>query len=173
MKKLPIVALVGQTNAGKSSILNRMARKNVAIVAREEGTTRDNVVTTIDDSFIMIDTAGLKRPSDEFEASIQDQIEDAIEVADIILVTLDSTKIFNHYDKKIAKDALKSGKTVYLVLNKCDLGESLPITEFRALGIAPEKTFYVSATTGQGIDKLRNVLPKEKVASSSNKLSVA
>ena len=49
MKKLPIVALIGQTNAGKSSILNRMAHKNIAIVAREEGTTRDNVVAMIDD----------------------------------------------------------------------------------------------------------------------------
>ena len=155
MKKLPIVALVGQTNAGKSSILNRMARKNIAIVAREEGTTRDNVVTTIDDSFVLIDTAGLKDPSDDFEASIQDQIEDAIEVADIILVTLDSTKYFNHYDKRIAKDALKSGKEVFLVLNKSDLGGSLPITEFRALGIAPERTFYVSATTGKGIATLK------------------
>ncbi len=155
MKKLPIVALVGQTNAGKSSILNRMARKNIAIVAREEGTTRDNVVTTIDDNFVLIDTAGLKDPSDDFEASIQDQIEDAIEVADIILVTLDSTKYFNHYDKRIAKDALKSGKEVFLVLNKCDLGGSLPLTEFRALGIAPERTFYVSATTGKGIATLK------------------
>ena len=173
MKKLPIVALVGQTNAGKSSILNRMARKNIAIVAREEGTTRDNVVTTIDDSFILIDTAGLKDPSDSFEASIQSQIEDAIEVADVILVTLDSTKYFNHYDKKIAKDALKSKKEVYLVLNKCDLGESLPITEFRALGIAPEKTFYVSATTGQGINHLRDVLPKDKVNNTADKLSIA
>lgn len=160
MKKLPIVALIGQTNAGKSSILNRMAHKNIAIVAREEGTTRDNVVTTIDDSFILIDTAGLKDPSDAFEASIQDQIEDAIETADIILVTLDSTKYFNHYDKRIAKDALRSGKKVYLVLNKCDLKESLPITEFRALGIAPEQTFYVSATTGQGIAKLREAVEK-------------
>ena len=123
MKKMPIVALIGQTNAGKSSILNRMARKNIAIVAREEGTTRDNVVAKIDDSFILIDTAGLKDPSDEFEASIQDQILDAIESADVILVTLDSSKYFDHRDAKIAKDALRSSKPVFLVLNKCDLGE--------------------------------------------------
>lgn len=163
MKKLPVVALIGQTNAGKSSILNRMAKKNIAIVAREEGTTRDNVIARIDDRFILIDTAGLKDPNDDFEASIQDQIQDAIESADIILVTLDSTKYFDHRDAKIAKDALRSGKPVYLVLNKCDLGESLPITEFRALGIAPENAFYVSATTGQGIEKLKKVLPKERI----------
>jgi len=155
MKKMPVVALVGQTNAGKSSILNRMARKNIAIVAREEGTTRDNVVTTIDDSFILIDTAGLKEPTDDFEASIQEQINDAIDAADVILLTLDSSKYFDHRDRKIAKDALRSNKPVFLVLNKCDLKESLPIEEFRALGIAPEKTFYVSATTGQGIANLK------------------
>ena len=107
MKKLPIVALIGQTNAGKSSILNRLARKNIAIVAREEGTTRDNVMATIDDSFILIDTAGLKDPNDDFEASIQDQITDAIDSADVILVTLDSSKYFDHRDAKIAKDALR------------------------------------------------------------------
>ncbi|MDO4747131.1 MAG: ribosome biogenesis GTPase Der [Candidatus Saccharibacteria bacterium] len=169
MKKLPIVALVGQTNAGKSSILNRMAHKNIAIVAREEGTTRDNVVTTIDDSFILIDTAGLKDPSDDFEASIQEQIADAIDSADVIMVTLDSSKYFDHRDAKIAKDALRSGKPVFLVLNKCDLGESLPITEFRALGIAPEQTYYVSATTGQGVTRLKesleSILPGIGVAS--------
>lgn len=173
MKKLPIVALIGQTNAGKSSILNRMAKKNIAIVAREEGTTRDNVVATIDNSFIMIDTAGLKDPSDEFEASIQEQILDAIDSADVILVTLDSAKYFDHRDKQIAKDALKSGKPVYLVLNKCDLKESLPIEEFRALGIAPEKIFYVSATTGAGIEKLKNVLPKSKAGDEPEKLKIA
>ncbi len=155
---MPIVALIGQTNAGKSSILNRMARKNIAIVAREAGTTRDNVVAKIDDQFILIDTAGLKDPTDDFEASIQDQILDAIESADVILVVLDSAKYFDHRDAKIAKDALRSGKPVYLVLNKCDLGESLLIEDFRALGIAPERTFYVSATTGQGINALKGQL---------------
>ena len=154
MSKLPVVALIGQTNAGKSSILNRMAHKNIAIVAREEGTTRDNVMATIDDSFILIDTAGLKEPSDEFETLIQDQIADAIDAADIILVTLDSSKYFDHRDAKIAKDALRSGKPVYLILNKCDLGNSLPVTEFRALGIAPENIYYTSATTGRGMTDL-------------------
>ena len=173
MNRLPIVALIGQTNAGKSSLLNRLARKNIAIVAREEGTTRDNVMATIDDSFVLVDTAGLKDPSDDFEASIQDQIQDAIDVADIILVTLDSTKYFDHRDARIAKDALRSKKQVYLVLNKCDLGESLPLEEFRALGIAPENVFYVSATTGEGIGKLKSVLPKNKIVEKNNKLKIA
>lgn len=154
MKRLPIVALIGQTNAGKSSLLNRLARRNIAIVAREEGTTRDNVVATIDDSFILIDTAGLKDPSDDFEASIQDQIADAIDSADLICLTLDSSKYSDFRDKDIAKAALRSKKPVLLLLNKSDLGESLPTAEFRSLGIKPDHTLRTSATTGAGIREL-------------------
>ncbi len=171
MKSLPIVALIGQTNAGKSSLLNRFARKNIAIVAREEGTTRDNVVARVDDSlessydlrskqdvrdaFLLVDTAGLKNPTDDFEASIQDQISDAIDSAEVILVTLDSTKYFNHRDRDIAKKALRSDKPIFLVLNKSDLKESLPVTEFRALGLPEDHIFYTSATTGAGIKQLK------------------
>ena len=169
MKSLPIVALIGQTNAGKSSLLNRFARKNIAIVAREEGTTRDNVVARIDstidkastasqDAFLLIDTAGLKNPEDDFESSIQDQITDAINSASVILLTLDSTKYFNHYDKQIAKQALRSKKPIFLLLNKSDRGDALDLNEFRALGIAEDHIFRTSATTGQGIRELKQAI---------------
>ena len=161
MSNLPIVALIGQTNAGKSSLLNRFAHKNIAIVAREEGTTRDNVVAKIDNRFILIDTAGLKDPNDDFEASIQDQIEDAIDSADLILVTVDSSKYPDQKDKNIARNALKSKKPVFLVMNKSDLGDSLPLEEFRFLGLDPNLSFKVSATTGQGIKELKSVIHKK------------
>ncbi len=170
MKKLPIVALIGQTNAGKSSLLNRLAHKNIAIVAREEGTTRDNVMARTDASFLLIDTAGLKDPTDDFEAGIQDQIADAIDAADIIMLTLDSSHYPDDKDKQIAKSALKSRKPVLLLLNKSDLGESLPDEEFLRLGIKPDQTFRVSATTGQGIRDLKShILNVLEVA--GNKLS--
>lgn len=160
MTKQKIVALIGQTNAGKSSLLNRMAKKNIAIVAREEGTTRDNVVAKIDDSFLLIDTAGLKNPDDEFEASIQDQINDAVEVADLILVAEDSTKYPDQKDQNIARTALKSKKPVFLVLNKSDLKESLDESEFLRLGIKSTETFRASATTGMGVENLKNAIKK-------------
>ena len=156
--KQKIVAIIGQTNAGKSSLLNRMARKNIAIVAREEGTTRDNVVAKIDDSFIMIDTAGLKNPEDDFEASIQEQISDAIDAADLILLALDSTKYPDQKDKDIAKAALKSKKPVFLVLNKTDLKERLDDSEFLKLGIKPYDTFKTSATTGENVEALKSAI---------------
>lgn len=154
-KNLPIVALVGPTNAGKSSLLNRLARRRVAIVAREEGTTRDSVSARIDDAFLLLDTAGLKKPEDDFELSIQDQIADAVDAAQIILLTLDSSQYFDHAARQIARTALRSDKPVFLILNKSDLGEALPITEFRALGIAPERILRTSATTGAGVDELK------------------
>lgn len=178
MKKLPIVALIGQTNAGKSSLLNRLAHKNIAIVAREEGTTRDNVMARIDDRFLLIDTAGLKDPDDDFEANIQNQIADAIDSADLILLTLDSSKYPDDKDKNIAKSALKSKKPVLLLLNKSDLGDSLSEAEFLRLGVKPAETFRVSATTGQGIKDLKSAiyqnLPKASPPQSSdNRLKIA
>lgn len=158
MKKLPIVALIGQTNAGKSSLLNRFAHQNIAIVAREAGTTRDNVIARIDERFLLIDTAGLKDPTDEFEANIQDQINDAIDTADLILLTLDSSKYPDQRDKSIARSALKSRKPVFLVLNKTDLGESLPDVEFLSLGFKNDVTFRVSATTGRGVKTLKSAI---------------
>ncbi len=155
---LPIVALIGQTNAGKSSLLNRFAKKNIAIVAREEGTTRDNVSAKIDDRFLLVDTAGLKNPEDSFEASIQDQIQDAIDSASLILLVLDSTLYPSEKDKRIAKLALRSKKPVFLLLNKSDLKGSLDFSEFRSLGIKETSAFRVSATTGQGISELKSAI---------------
>ena len=177
MKSLPIVALIGQTNAGKSSLLNRLARQNLAIVAREEGTTRDNVTARIDDRFLLIDTAGLKDPTDEFEAGIQDQITDAIDAAALILLTLDSSKYPGQRDRDIAKQALKSRKPVFLLLNKSDLGAALPEAEFLRLGIKSDQIFRVSATTGQGITALKtailHAIPTVTAADAEDLLKIA
>ena len=155
MKNLPVVAIIGQTNAGKSSLFNRISRSRQAIVAKEEGTTRDNVMVRVKSrgqSFYLVDTAGLKDPDDEFEASIQDQITDAVENADLILVAMDGTKYPNHDDKEIAKKALRSRKPVVLAINKCDLKGNLPDTEFLNLGIKDK--VRVSAEHGDGISEL-------------------
>ena len=157
--KLPVVAIIGQTNAGKSSLFNRLVRKSQAIVAREAGTTRDNVIDKVEGKYILIDTAGLKDPDDEFESHIQDQIDDAIATADIILIAIDATKYPNHDDKLIAKKALKSGKPTTLLLNKSDMGEALPIEEFYSLGV--KNTLRVSATTGLNLNELRDKIDHE------------
>lgn len=160
--KLPIVAIVGQANVGKSSLFNRLVKSRQAIVAKEAGTTRDNVTgqveyrTNDDDlaQFTLIDTAGLKDPNDDFEMTIQDQIADASELADIILVTADSTQYPSDDDRTIAKKALKSKKPTILLLNKADLKGSLKEDEFRRLGI--KDIIRTSAHHNLGVTELLN-----------------
>ena len=141
--KLPTVAIIGRANAGKSSLFNRLVRSQQAIVAREAGTTRDNVLGKVtyrnDDreaQFWLVDTAGLKSAEDEFEASIQEQIEEAAAAADVILVVVDSTQHPGDEERLVAKKALKSKKPVILITNKSDLKQSLPDDDFRRLGIS-------------------------------------
>src|SRR6476620_1283846 len=97
--KLPTVAIIGRANAGKSSLFNRLVKSQQAIVAREAGTTRDKVLGKVnyrnegrEAQFWLVDTAGVKAAEDEFEASIQEQIEEAADAADVILVVVDSTQ---------------------------------------------------------------------------------
>lgn len=154
-KKLPTVAIVGQTNVGKSSLFNRMVGFQQAIVAREPGTTRDRVVGKVeqgDHTFWLVDTAGLKDPQDEFEATIQEQIDDATAAADVIMVVVDVTSIVTDDDRLVAKKALKSRKPVVLVLNKADKSGAQATEDFYRLGI--KDIFRTSAEQGSGVAEL-------------------
>lgn len=155
--RLPTVAIIGQANVGKSSLFNRMVRAQQAIVAREAGTTRDNVlgrVTYQDHQFWLVDTAGLKDATDDFEASIQEQITEAADTADVILVVVDTTQYPSDQDRYVAKKALRSKKPVILITNKADLKESIRDDEFKRLGI---KTIVrTSAEHNSGITDVLN-----------------
>jgi len=178
-QKLPTVAIIGLANAGKSSLFNRLVRARQAIVAREAGTTRDSVIGTVsysrgrvDDSkraegqFLLIDTAGLKDPNDEFEASIQDQIADASDAADIIIVAADSTEYPSDELKSVARRALKSKKPVILAANKVDLKGNIDNDEFRRLGI--KDIVRTSAEHNIGISELLDRIAELIPAASSD-----
>ena len=119
----PIVAIVGRTNVGKSSLYNSILNRREAIVAREPGTTRDSLMSKAywqNQEFWLVDTAGLKDPEDEFEFTIQEQIFMAAESADIILVVVEADVPINDDDRKLVDIALRSKKPVILVINKID-----------------------------------------------------
>lgn len=180
MTKLPTVALIGRTNAGKSSLFNRIYGSQEAIVAREAGTTRDSVVRTVSAGgrdFWLVDTAGMKIAEDDFEATIQEQIEDATELADVIVVVVDSTEFPSDEERRVAKIALKSQKPVILAVNKSDLKGSLEQSEFRRLGI---KTIVsTSAEHNRGVGELVKTivadLPEhtEKAEKDDDRLKIA
>lgn len=153
--KLPTVAIIGQANVGKSSLFNRMVRAQQAIVAREAGTTRDNVIGRVeyeDHNFWLVDTAGLKDPNDAFEASIQEQITEAAESADVILVVVDGTQYPSDKDKFVAKKALRSKKPTILLVNKTDIKGCLSNDEFKRLGI--NKIIRTSAEHNRGTEAI-------------------
>jgi len=165
--KLPTVAIIGQANVGKSSLFNRFVRSRQAIVAKEAGTTRDNVLGKVsyeDHTFWLVDTAGLKDAADEFEASIQEQIEEAAAAADVIMVVVDGTRYVSDEDRIVAKKALKSKKPVLLLINKVDLAGSIATDEFRRLGI--KDIIRTSAEHNIGIEdtlqKITEIIPIEQ-----------
>lgn len=177
-RKLPTVAIIGQANVGKSSLFNRMVRSQQAIVAREAGTTRDNVLGKVsyrDHQFWLVDTAGLKDPDDEFEAGIQEQITEAAAAADVILVVVDSTLYPSDQDRLVAKKALRSKKPVILVLNKTDLKGALAPGEFMRLGI--RTMVQTSAEHNRGVASLLDAItadiPAQREREASDVLRVA
>lgn len=109
-------------------------------------------------SFWLVDTAGLKDPNDDFEATIQEQITEAVELSDVIMVVLDSTLYPSDEDRTIAKKALRSKKPVILVLNKTDLKGSLHDTEFKRLGI--KTIIRTSAEHNDGTDEVLDEVTK-------------
>jgi GTP-binding protein len=121
--KIPIVAIVGRANVGKSSLFNTIIGYREAITANEPGTTRDSVTglsSYKNRDFWLVDTAGMKDPSDEFEMTIQDQIISAAGSADMIIVVTEADVMVTEEDRKVAKMALKTKKPVVLAINKAD-----------------------------------------------------
>ncbi len=175
----PIVAIVGRTNVGKSSLYNSILNRREAIVAREPGTTRDSLMSKAywqNQEFWLVDTAGLKDPEDEFEFTIQEQIFMAAESADIILVVVEADVPINGDDRKLADIALRSKKPVILVINKIDKAKDKDVDHINKVGISTYVT--VSATQNKGIDELLDKitisvphLPKAKPK--TNALAVA
>ncbi|MCA9346357.1 ribosome biogenesis GTPase Der [Candidatus Saccharibacteria bacterium] len=177
--KVPIVAIVGRANVGKSSLFNAILGRREAIVANEPGTTRDSITAKAElDSgkqFWLVDTAGLKDAADAFELTIQDQIVEAANAADVILVTVDGTTIITDEDRRVAKLAFKSGKKLILLVNKSDKAKSEQIKNFEKLGIKP--LIATSATQKRGFDELEEaleeILPSASIIEADDRIRLA
>jgi GTP-binding protein len=158
-KKLPIVAIVGRANVGKSSLFNAVLDRREAIVAREAGTTRDSIAAKAEydnHQFWLVDTAGIKDPEDEFEFTIQEQVAQAADSADVIWVTVEADVPVTEEDRRVAKMALKSKKPVFLVVNKVDKAKGVDLSGFERLGI--KTIIHTSVTQHKGIDQLLEAL---------------
>ena len=162
------VAVIGKPNAGKSSLVNRIAGEERCIVSEIAGTTRDAIDTLVENDrgrFTLIDTAGLRRQN-----KVDDLIERysilrakmAIDRADVCVIMIDATEGFTEQDSKVAGLAVESGKGCVIAVNKWDAVEKDTNTmneylkklkiDFSFMPWAP--IVFISAKTGQRIGEL-------------------
>lgn len=177
-KKLPIVAIVGRANVGKSSLFNAILDRREAIVAREAGTTRDSLMAKAEyrgQQFWLVDTAGIKTPEDDFEFTIQEQIMQAADSADVIWVVVEADIPITEEDRRVAKMALKTRKPVFLIINKTDRAHGADLSGFDRLGIKPIIRTSVTQHRGfeQLLDALATVIPKVTVEEADDRLRIA
>ena len=162
------VAVIGKPNAGKSSLINRIAGEERVIVSDIAGTTRDSTDTVIENEygkFVFIDTAGIRKKS-----KVTDKVEHysvlraymAVDRADVCVIMLDATEGFTEQDSKVAGYAHEQGKGCIIAVNKWDAVEKDGKTmqeftkklqvDFSFMSYVP--FLFISAKTGQRVDKL-------------------
>ena len=168
MNKRPIVAVVGRPNVGKSTFVNRLVGSRESIVDDMPGVTRDRLYFDVEWTgrhFTVIDTGGIvPGMEDEIMMSIFTQVEIATEQADAIVFITDGNDGLNPVDIDIANLLRRSGKPVFLAVNKIDTPEKESnINDFYALGIGdPHSISAMHGTGGMGdlLDELVVVLPE-------------
>lgn len=165
------VAVIGKPNAGKSSLINRIAGEQRSIVSDIAGTTRDAVDSKIENSFgnfLFIDTAGLRRKSrvskagDDIERYSIIRAEMAIDRADVCVIMIDGVDGFTEQDAKVAGMAHNAGKACIVAVNKWDAVEkddktmdkmrSELMNELAFMSYAP--IIFISAKTGSRVERL-------------------
>lgn len=158
---MPTVAIVGRPNVGKSSLFNRIIDRRHAIVADEEGTTRDRLVSVVDKypkKFLLIDTGGLDlRSTDTLITKVKDQADMAISGADVVLFVVDCNSGLTPTDQMIADQLRAANINIILVINKVDNDNRRNnITEFFNLGFW--NYVCVSAHHNIGMDDLYSLV---------------
>jgi GTP-binding protein len=162
---LPVVAIVGRPNVGKSSLFNRLADGDAAIVSDEPGTTRDRHFTRAEwnnRAFWLVDTGGLRDDSKiPMDLEIKKQVVQAIGEADLLLVVLDAKTGVHPSDARVVELVRESGKPWLVVANKVDDPRNTDYYEFYSIGAG--EPFPVSAQNGKNsgdlLDEIVNRLP--------------
>jgi GTP-binding protein len=160
-KKLPLIAIIGRPNVGKSTFFNRMIKARKAIVDAQEGITRDRIYGKMDwegHEISIVDTGGfIPDDADIFNAPIRNQIKQAVEDADLILFIVDGREDATSSDRELAQIIHDTGKNCILVVNKCDYKElEENVYQWYELGI--ETIVPISALSGRSTGDLLEIV---------------
>ncbi|WP_133127263.1 ribosome biogenesis GTPase Der [Legionella nagasakiensis] len=153
---LPVIALVGRPNVGKSTLFNRLTRSQNALVADFPGLTRDRQYGEAqfdNKSFIVVDTGGVGVDDLAVDKLMSKQSEIALDEASIIFFLVDGRAGLTAVDQEIADQLRKTSKPIYLIVNKTDgVNEEIACADFQALGFID--IHAISATHGRGLQPL-------------------
>jgi GTP-binding protein len=153
---LPVIALVGRPNVGKSTLFNRLTKSRDALVADYSGLTRDRKYgegRLGDRDYIVIDTGGISGDEDGIDYKMAEQSLVAIEEADIVLFLVDGRAGLNPADEMIADHLRRSEKESYLIVNKTDgLDPDIAMSDFYCLGLS--EPLPIAAAHGRGVTQL-------------------
>ena len=145
---LPVVAIVGRPNVGKSTLLNRIVGKRVAIVEEKPGVTRDRKEVEAEWNgrpFLLVDTGGWMAKGSELDQKVSDQSEQALREADVVLFVVDSTLGVTEDDARVGQLLRSVDSPVMLIANKVDdRVHEAGAWELMSLGLG--EPFTVSAT---------------------------
>lgn len=160
---LPVVAIVGRPNVGKSTLFNRLTRSRDAVISAVPGTTRDRQYGEVhleDRRFIIIDTGGITEEMDDVGKLITKQALQAIQDADKVLFVVDGQSGITPEDQAIAKTLRRTGKPLYLAVNKTEgLDTATSLASAYELGI--KSPTPIAAVHGSGIAQLiENLFPE-------------
>ena len=161
---LPLVALVGRPNVGKSTIFNALTRSRDALVHDEPGVTRDRHYGICrreeDHPFALCDTGGLSGDEEGLAGATARQARSAVEEADLVLFVVDGREGPTTLDENILNWLRKSGRRFFLVVNKTDgLDEDAVVNEFARFGV--ERIIPIAAAHQRGIpDLLEEIIPE-------------
>ena len=161
---LPIVAVVGRPNVGKSTFVNRIAQADEAIVHEMRGVTRDRSYHIADWNgvpFKLIDTGGIEMGDDDaFQSSIRTQAFAGVNEADVIVFIVDGRTGINADDEEVARVLRQTSKPVYLVVNKMDNPDTMDqVWEFYQLGLGDP--WSVSSLHGNGTGDLLDAVVED------------
>ncbi len=170
-----IVAIVGRPNVGKSTLYNRLIGERQAIVDDVSGVTRDRMYGACEwngKQFTVVDTGGFVKNSDDiFEAAIRNQVEIAIEEADVIIFMVDVTTGITDLDEQMAKILRKTDKPVIVSVNKVDNhARLLDANEFWSLGF--EDTHFLSSISGSGSGEVLDAVTEKLIVKEAEELSL-
>ena len=174
---LPVVAIVGQPNVGKSTLFNRIINERLAIVEDKPGVTRDRNYAQAEwlgHKFDLIDTGGITWEDGRIEDEIRAQAEIAIDEADVIVALTSATNQVTNLDERIAQMLYQTKKPVILAVNKADNPEQrMDIYDFYSLGLG--EPIPISSVHGTGIgdllDRIVSELPKDLNNNDSDQIS--